>query len=147
MKQFLTELFAYNKAMNALFIDQFYEHPQKAPERAVLLMDHILNAHHIWISRINYEALKMGGWDSNPRGQWNSLNQHYHLQTDKVMGFKDLGGIIQYKNLKGQAFSNSILDILYHIVNHSNYHRAQIATLFRNSDIEPARTDYILYKR
>ncbi|WP_185211767.1 DinB family protein [Sphingobacterium mizutaii] len=35
---------------------------------------------------------------------------------------------------------------MFHIINHSNYHRAQIATELRKQEIEPIQTDYIKYK-
>lgn len=43
--------------------------------------------------------------------------------------------------------SPKIKDIMFHIVNHSTYHRAQIATELKDHGIEPLKTDYILYKR
>ena len=50
-------------------------------------------------------------------------------------------------NSKGETFSNKIKDILFHIINHSTYHRAQIATDLKQNGIEPINTDYIFYKR
>ncbi|QLH28398.1 MAG: hypothetical protein HWD63_02710 [Candidatus Parvibacillus calidus] len=37
-------------------------------------------------------------------------------------------------------------DIIFHIINHSTYHRGQIAMEFRQSGLEPLNTDYIFYK-
>jgi len=33
------------------------------------------------------------------------------------------------------------------MINHSTYHRAQIALLVKSSNGEPAKTDYIFYQR
>ncbi|MCF8317339.1 MAG: hypothetical protein K9I02_01220 [Haliscomenobacter sp.] len=55
--------------------------------------------------------------------------------------------IINYSNSKGQLFSNSIQDMLFHIINHSTYHRGQVATEFKRQGLEPLVTDYIFFKR
>jgi uncharacterized damage-inducible protein DinB len=44
-------------------------------------------------------------------------------------------------------FSNTIKDILFHMINHSTHHRAQIAMDMRNNKLEPLPLDYIFYKR
>jgi uncharacterized damage-inducible protein DinB len=64
-------------------------------------------------------------------------------------GLKDenLEKRIEYKNTKGEVFVNNMKDILMHVINHSTYHRAQIAQLIRQNGGEPAKTDYIVYQR
>ena len=37
--------------------------------------------------------------------------------------------------------------MLFHFVNHSTYHRGQIASNLKEHGIEPLVTDYIFYKR
>ncbi|MDZ4723834.1 MAG: DinB family protein [candidate division Zixibacteria bacterium] len=54
---------------------------------------------------------------------------------------------IQYVNTKGEKYSNSIWDILTHVVNHASYHRAQVALLLRQDGYEPPMTDYIVFVR
>ena len=53
----------------------------------------------------------------------------------------------KYKNSKGDDFDNSLKDIVTHIINHSTYHRAQIAQIVKRSEGTPAVTDYIVYQR
>ena len=36
---------------------------------------------------------------------------------------------------------------MIHLVNHSSYHRAQIAMLLRQKGMEPINTDFITYDR
>lgn len=54
---------------------------------------------------------------------------------------------IGYKTSKGDAFQNTVKDILFHIINHSTYHRGQIAANCKEYGIEPLMSDYIFYKR
>ena len=59
----------------------------------------------------------------------------------------DLAQRIDYRNTKGIAFSNPLWEMLRHLVNHSTYHRGQVATLLRQSGTKPASTDLILFYR
>ncbi|TNF76236.1 MAG: damage-inducible protein DinB, partial [Bacteroidetes bacterium] len=54
---------------------------------------------------------------------------------------------IIYENTEGRSFSNTLQDILFHIVNHSTHHRGQITMDFRKNGMDPPLLDYILYKR
>jgi uncharacterized damage-inducible protein DinB len=48
---------------------------------------------------------------------------------------------IHFKNSRGEQVTRRIVDLLTHAVNHSTYHRGQIALEVRAAGGEPARTD------
>lgn len=50
---------------------------------------------------------------------------------------------VSYMNSKGESWSNSVHDILTHVVMHSAYHRGQIAAEMRAAGKQPAYTDFI----
>ena len=52
---------------------------------------------------------------------------------------------VRYRNVKGEAWNYVLGDLLVHIVNHSTYHRGQVATMFRQLGKQPASTDYLLF--
>lgn len=54
---------------------------------------------------------------------------------------------VNYVNSKGDAFSNTVSDIVTHVVIHSEHHRGQIASTVRELGGQPAVTDYIQYVR
>ena len=56
-----------------------------------------------------------------------------------------LSQVISYVNLKGESFAYPVGRLLHHIVNHSTYHRGQIATLLRQLGATPISTDMLLY--
>ena len=56
-----------------------------------------------------------------------------------------LAEIISYVNLKGETFAYPLRRMLQHVVNHSSYHRGQIATLLRQLGATPLSTDLLLY--
>jgi uncharacterized damage-inducible protein DinB len=86
-------------------------------------------------------------WELHSVQEFQNIDKVNYEQTLEILDKFDLNETIHYSNSKGQAFSNSIRDILFHVINHSTYHRGQIATDFKHSGIEPLATDYIFYKR
>jgi len=53
--------------------------------------------------------------------------------------------VISYRTLAGQPHEDRLSDTLRHAVNHSTYHRGQVATQFRQLAIAPPATDFIAY--
>ena len=141
------ELFEYNHHFNVKLSGLFYEKLHLTSERSVKLFSHILNAHHIWISRIEGIKPKFDVWSVHHVADFASINQENYNTTLLLLDHADYSKVIRYTTSTGKAFTNSIGDILFHIVNHSTHHRGQIASDFRESGIEPLNTDYILYKR
>ncbi len=75
------------------------------------------------------------------------IDKSNYRDSLRIIDQFDLNGVINFKNTKGLVFNDNIRDILFHVINHSNYHRAQIATEFRQNGLDPIVTDYILHKR
>ncbi|HLO83040.1 MAG TPA: DinB family protein, partial [Chitinophagaceae bacterium] len=56
---------------------------------------------------------------------------------------------LQYKNYKGEEFSQPLYEILLHVFNHGTYHRGQLVTMIRALGHEEAlpQTDFIVWAR
>jgi uncharacterized damage-inducible protein DinB len=54
---------------------------------------------------------------------------------------------LSYRNYVNEPYTNNVETIMIHLVNHSSYHRAQIAILLRQKGMEPVNTDFITYDR
>lgn len=147
MKDFFLELLEYNRSMNEQAAIRLNETTWPEPEPLYRLMNHILTAHHIWNQRLIGQVPKFAVWDDVPREALLSLNEQNTHQSRTLLAQLPLVRSVSYTNSKGEAFTNSVQDIVYHIVNHSNYHRAQIATEVRRQGGTPLTTDYIFYKR
>jgi uncharacterized damage-inducible protein DinB len=52
---------------------------------------------------------------------------------------------ITYVNVKGETWTHALWQMLRHLVNHSTYHRGQVATMLRQLGAEPAATDFLLF--
>ncbi len=121
---------------------------EKVPEKSQELFSHILNAHHIWNARILGRPSDFGIWDKHAIKDWADI--HYENQRssfDITTNADNFEKRIDYENTEGRLFTNTLQDILFHIINHSTNHRGQIATDFRNNNIEPIVLDYVYYKR
>jgi uncharacterized damage-inducible protein DinB len=147
MKQFFKELFEYSHCFNQQLADVFKENPDKSSEKALKLYNHILNAHQIWNNRILPEQPAFSVWELHAVQDLKSIDKTNYRHTLQILDKRDLSDIINYANSKGQTFNNSIRDILFHVINHSTYHRGQIATEFKQNGLDPLVTDFIIYKR
>lgn len=147
MKQFLHELFEYNCYCNQKLADAFQDNRGRTTEKATTLFNHILNAHQIWNNRIEPEHTPFGVWEIHAIDDLKKIDELNSAHSLRILDKPDLNATINYTNSKGQVFSNSIWDILFHVINHSTYHRGQIATEFKNTGLAPLATDYIFYKR
>ena len=147
MKDFFTRLFEYNLHFNQKITDLITNRPNTISEKSRKLFNHVLNAHHIWNSRILEKQIEYQTWSIHPDDLLKDINSRNFNETRYILKNIALEKTVSYKNSKGQSFENKISDILFHIINHSTYHKGQIATDFRQNGIEPLNTDYIFYKR
>ena len=69
------------------------------------------------------------------------------LWLDFVTGQESFNRSLTYNNYVGDPYVNNVENIMIHLVNHSTYHRAQIALLLRQKGFEPVNTDFITYDR
>ncbi len=147
MKQFFRELFDYNYNCNQKLLNVLTKNQDNTPEKIIKLYNHILNAHQIWNNRIEPKQITFGVWEIHEIKNCNSIDKINYDETLLILDKFELSEIISYSNTSGQTFTNSINDILFHIINHSTYHRGQIATELRQNGLDPVVTDYILFKR
>lgn len=144
---FFKELFTYNAHYNEQLAEVLASNANLEEGEAHRLFSHVLAAHHIWNHRMRKQDSEYGVWEMLPFHQLNEINKENFEDSLVILGGVPLDGLITYKNSRGQAFENKINDILFHIINHSTYHRGQIARVFRENGLEPLVTDYIFWKR
>ena len=54
---------------------------------------------------------------------------------------------LSYRSIKGDPFSNPLVGLMQHMVNHSTYHRGQLTTMIRQAGGKPPATDLIVWLR
>ena len=147
MKSFFENLFQYTDHFNTVLIQKMLVEQAADLNKSQQLMSHMLNAHHIWNRRILRQQPEVGVWQPMPLTEMLDRNEDNYQQTRRILNEVDLDTTISYTNSKGDLYQNTVQDILFHVVNHTSYHRAQIATDFREHGLDPITTDYIMYKR
>lgn len=146
MKDFFQDLLYYNNHFNNRIIDVLKDNPHLVSEKCIKLFSHVLNAHSIWNYNILRKEKPYERWHNHLIGDCHEINKKNHDASTQILETIDLDKIIQYSLSTGQVLNNSVRDILFQIINHSTYHRGQIATEFRQCGLEPLLTDYIVYK-
>ncbi len=147
MKTFFEELFTYTHHCNQQLAAVLNEQPEKIDMKSMVLFSHMLNAHQIWNNRILGQPTGCTVWENRPNNTFTAIDLHNYNQTLILLGKFGLTDEIAYTTGNGKAFVNTVGNILFHVINHSTYHRGQIALLFRQNGVEPLATDYIFYKR
>jgi len=144
-----TNMYRYNNWATERTANSIINLDEILPE-AVRLLSHIISAQQIWLNRITGEHSSITPWDNYTIDE--SISKSVEL-TGKWINLLDGNGRdflekrIHYQNSKGEKFDNSVKDITTHVINHSTYHRAQIAQYVKKANGTPAVTDYIVYQR
>ena len=147
MRDFFKELFEYSHYYNQKLAEIYVANPAIISEKAIGLFNHILNAHQIWNNRISPTLPAFGVWqihDIKDLKDIDRANFEYSLQILEAVDFNQK---ISYFSSKGEPFTKDVKTILFHVVNHSTYHRGQIATEFKQNGMKPLPSDYVLDKR
>jgi uncharacterized damage-inducible protein DinB len=146
------EIDAHDKVMRSL--ESVPTDDRQTPEfqKATAILAHIAMARRVWLGRIGPAPLPV----SNLFPQGVTLSQ---LKDDlaaihalwssflKSATDADLAKVIEYQSLDAGRFRNTLEEILTQLFTHSAYHRGQIASLVRIAGGEPAKTDYIYWRR
>ncbi|ELR72856.1 DinB protein [Fulvivirga imtechensis AK7] len=150
MKKHFRDLFQYNDWANQRVLITLEQSDFKN-EKLLLLFSHLLSAQIVWLNRIKdiptspfpiweqYKLRELRSMTEESSSNW--LN---YLDTHKFETFEEM---VFYKNSNGRKFENTIREIINQVINHSSYHRGQIASLLKEEGIEPPVTDYIAYAR
>ena len=148
MKSYFKKIYRYNHWANSKLFLHLKTLEHELPEINKRL-SHIVAAEEIWYNRIkplDFHPLPL--FVIQPK---EILEPRLHASAQRwlelVEQTKDFELQVDYQNLAGQPFKNSLSDIMIHVVNHGTHHRGQIATLLRQQSYEPVPVDYIVFSR
>lgn len=147
MVEFFEELLDYSHQCNQNLIQIIMNNEHKVTDKALQLINHILNAHQIWNNRIQSESTPFGVWQIHDLQALSDIDQTNYNHSVRILRQYDFNDHIVYVNSRSESFKRTVRNILFHIVNHTTYHRGQIATEFRHTGIEPLVTDYIYFRK
>lgn len=78
--------------------------------------------------------------------QWRAI-QDRRLEWIHTLDEADLGDIVHYRNTAGVAHERPLSELLFHVVNHSTYHRGQVVVYLRQLGHAAPSTDLIRRER
>jgi uncharacterized damage-inducible protein DinB len=152
------ELYDYNVWANHCILDasaalteeQFFRDLRSSFRSVRDTIVHILGAEWIWLERCNGRS--PGALPppepfvsvSHVRARWGEIERD-QLEFVRGLSAADLDRVIDYRNQRGNRFAYPLQKVLRHVVNHSTYHRGQVASMLRQLGVVPAATDLLLY--
>ncbi len=117
-------------------------------------MLHIIFAQHLWLLRwmgqphdAAFEGSKKAASLDALRSHWLDVEKETRAFLDARLNDAFLRETFVMKTTNGEAFTHTYGESMLHLVNHSSYHRGQVATLMRQAGHVPPATDYILHAR
>ena len=120
-------------------------------DRSILgTLQHVLRAEYGWLNRVqgNSQAPALPATEtlSDLRTNWSAVHANWSIFVAGLSD-ADLESVCAYHDLKGNPWTNTLWEILLHVVNHSTHHRGQVSGFLRASGVTPPILDYIAYVR
>ena len=137
----------YNHWCNSQVIALFTSNPKQYNGRLAVLMSHSLNAHAIWNQRIQASLETQPVWTVHPLEHLEVLEQSNYENSLAILEARTVREQLTYSTTSGERYTNQVSEVLFHIINHSTYHRGQLMSGLKSQGITPVATDYIVYKR
>lgn len=148
MKKYFLKLYQYNAWATKRVIGTLVR--QKVEDPKILsLLGHVVAAQFLWLHRIKgLPPPDVKLWGDYTLEQLISMAEDAARKwLEFVESTDNFDREMTYRNYVGEPYTNNVEMIMIHLVNHSSYHRAQIAMLLRQTGYEPINTDFITYDR
>jgi uncharacterized damage-inducible protein DinB len=115
-------------------------------------LEHVLSAEWIWLARwrgVSPTAIPRE-WDTaslaSLASHWDAVDREVHAFLASLSE-SALSTVIEYRTFAGTPCVNPLWELMRHVVNHSTYHRGQIATMLRQLGHKAPATDLIVWLR
>src|SRR5579862_3560843 len=106
-------------------------------------LQHIERGDRIWLRRLTGMELPPAGAVEQDLPEVRELWEKYA----GGLADSDLGKVISYIDLRGDAHHTRVDHIILHVVNHATLHRGQVMAMMRQLGVAPPPTDLIFYYR
>lgn len=148
MKKYFLKLYQYNAWSNKRVLGTLQRQNVNDP-KILSLMGHVVAAQFLWLHRIKgLPPPDVKLWGEYSLDQLLKLSEKAGKEwLDFVESNDNFDRQLTYTNYVGEPYTNNVEMIMVHLVNHSSYHRAQVAMLLRQKGFEPINTDFITYDR
>ena len=147
MSDLLRDLYAHMWWAHDALTEELGRTPPDA--ETLRLLAHVVAAEHLWLQRIDTQKPRVAVWPALTLDELGSLERENRARFTDLLERRDdtREQRVRYRNSAGNAFENSVGEILTHVALHGHYHRGQIAKTMRAAGREPVYTDYIGFVR
>ena len=113
-----------------------------------IIVHHLVWAEMVWLGRVdqNTVAVMQDRDMQDMLAVWRRSSDKW-VEILAASSEEDFDKTIAYYNTKGDAFSNTLAEIIFHVVDHATYHTGQLMSALRGFGIEPIPTNIIHYLR
>ncbi|MFN5147382.1 MAG: DinB family protein [Flavobacteriia bacterium] len=146
MKDFFLDKFEYDFYATKYWIKCIENQEDNVTDFVKRSISHILNAHHIWIARLTTNEIESEIWDILPISYLTRLHEQTYRQIVDFLEKFELEEKINFHSSEGVKMTKNVIDVLYHMLNHSNYHRAQIVMELKQHGLEHPSLNFISYR-
>jgi uncharacterized damage-inducible protein DinB len=114
---------------------------------------HMYAAEEIWFARWNGRSPSALTTEADIPAFGVLVDRWRTLQEDMrrfALGLREQGvsEVVEYRDTKGNPYSQPLEELIRHVINHATYHRGQITTMLRQVDVAPpVSIDLITYYR
>ena len=141
IKRTLATGFEYDLWANRRWLDNLGGF--KRLDRAQAILEHMLSAQHIWLQRCGVK-LEHGRENIALHGLFQANSEIWQVVLDE----SDVDSLVTYLTSRGEQYTESVGQIMFHVLNHGTYHRGQLRQLAEEDGFENfPETDLILYFR
>jgi uncharacterized damage-inducible protein DinB len=148
IKSFLIKTFNADKWANDLIVESI-KSTSTVPDRVIFLFAHIQNAQLMWLNRVQGVDLTCTLFQERTLEDCTATSNSNHLGWTNLLHSytdSDFERVITFKHpLDGLMKELSVLDAIYHINNHSAYHRGQMVQLLKGQVETLPLTTYITF--
>lgn len=142
----LDQLIKYDEWANQRIFSQVIKMPDGDNRaEAQKLFSHLLAAQIIWADRARGKKPSLDIWPLWTLEEAKTFLDESPLVLKTFLDQKE--ETITYQNSSRETFTNTVEEILHHLIIHGQHHRAQIAMLLRKAGMKPTSTDLIFYLR
>ena len=146
IKEFFLDKFEYDYFATRNWIKVIVDQEDQVSPFVLKSISHILNVHHIWNSRLNGQESESELWDVFVVDHLYQLHDANYRETINFLEQNELDQKVHYHSSEGIKLEKNTIDILYHILNHSNYHRAQIVMDLKQNNLAHPSFNFITFR-
>ena len=158
--EFIHKLYAYNDWANIQIVENAAKLSEEDYRRSFGqawgsvhgTLAHLLDADGIWFGRWQGESARRLPDGSQfatlkaIREAWEPLMAKRRAWIETLTN-DDLARPLEYKNTKGQPFSEPLWEQMFHVTNHGTDHRSHLSIMLTELGHPPAPLDFIAYVR